>query len=64
MSVVNILVSSGRLRAASRNVFVFSARKENSRPDRSSSMKVTPPAVPTPGIAGGENAKATASGIS
>jgi hypothetical protein len=31
-------------------------------PERSSSMKVTPPAVPTPGMAGGGNAKASASG--
>ena len=33
-----------------------------SLPERSSSMKVKPPDVPTPGIAGGEKANATAFG--
>ena len=33
-----------------------------SLPARSSRMKVTPPAVPTPGMAGGEKAKADALG--
>ena len=32
-------------------------------PERSSSTKVTPPDVPTPGMAGGGNAKPTAPGI-
>jgi hypothetical protein len=43
--------------------FVCSARNSTVPPERSSSMNVTPPAVPTPGMDGGENAKAMASGI-
>ena len=39
------------------------ARNATSLPARSSSMKVTPPAVPMPGIAGGGKANATPSGI-
>ena len=40
---------------------VFSARNAGSLPARSSSMNVTPPDVPMPGMAGGEKAKAWAS---
>ena len=54
--------SSGRFRAAAMNFWVFSARKAISLPARSSRMKVTPPAVPTPWMAGGEKAKAFALG--
>ncbi len=54
--------NSGRLRAASRNLAVLSARNAGSLPARSSSMNVTPPAVPMPGTAGGAKAKACASG--
>ena len=39
-----------------------SARNSTSLPARSSSMKVTPPDVPTPGMAGGGKANACASG--
>ncbi len=39
--------------------WVFSHRKGMSLPERSCRMKVTPPAVPMPGMAGGEKAKAT-----
>ena len=53
---------SGRLRAASTNLPTFCARKPMSLPERSSSMKVNPPEVPTPGIAGGGKAKAIPSG--
>ena len=53
---------SGRSRASARKRSVFSARNSTLPPERSSSMKVTPPDVPTPGIAGGGNAKAIASG--
>ncbi len=52
------LASSGRFRAASMNFCVFSARKPTSRPARSSSMKVTPPEVPIPWMAGGEKENA------
>jgi hypothetical protein len=44
--------------AAARNFWVFSQRKLISLPARSSRIKVTPPAVPMPGMAGGEKAKA------
>ena len=54
--------NSGRCRAAARNFAVFSARNAGSLPARSSSMNVTPPDVPMPGITGGENANACASG--
>src|SRR6266699_7063344 len=50
--------SSGRLLAASKNVFRFCARNPTSLPARSSSINVNPPEVPTPGIGGGGNAKA------
>ena len=61
--VVVTPASSGRWRAASTNVRTFPARKAMSLPARSSSRKVTPPEVPTPGMAGGEKAKARAPGI-
>ncbi len=45
------------------NLFRFSVRNDAScEPERSSSMKVKPPEVPTPGMDGGEKAKACASG--
>ena len=56
------LAISGRLRAASRKVARFLARNWTSPPERSSRMKVNPPDVPTPGMAGGEKPKATAVG--
>jgi hypothetical protein len=59
--VVKSGANSGRFRAAARNLSVFSARNAGSLPERSSRMKVTPPEVPMPGIAGGENAKTWAS---
>ena len=54
---------SGRFFASSMNFCVFSHRKAMSLPERSSRMKVTPPEVPMPGMAGGEKAKATPWGI-
>ena len=42
---------------------MFSARKVTSLPARSCSTMVTPPEVPTPGMAGGGKAKPMASGI-
>ena len=63
MKVVITEANSGRLRAASRNALAFLARNSTSWPERSSSMNVAPPEVPTPGIAGGGKAKACASGI-
>ena len=45
--------------AAAMNLFRLSARKATSCPARSSSTKVKPPAVPTPGMDGGANANAT-----
>ena len=54
--------SSGRLRAASMNVSRFVGKKRMSLPGRSSRMKVKPPAVPTPGMAGGGKENAFASG--
>jgi len=62
----NVLVAeaiSGRWRTASRKRVRLSPRKATSRPARSSSMKVTPPDVPMPGIAGGGKEKATPSGM-
>src|SRR2546430_17743639 len=53
--VVKSRANSGRFRAAPRKCSAFSARNAGSLPERSSSMKVTPPDVPMPGIAGGEN---------
>ena len=53
---------SGRLRAAAMNLFRLSDRNLTSPPERSSRMKVNPPEVPTPGMAGGEKPKATPSG--
>ena len=44
------------------NLLTFSVRNGRSPPERSSSMKVTPPEVPTPGMAGGEKEKAMPSG--
>src|SRR5271157_3829325 len=57
-AVVMVPCSSGRLRASAIKIWVFLARKSIPEPDRSSRMKVAPPDVPTPGIAGGgkENA--------
>ena len=52
------VLSSGRLRAASRNVFTFCARNATSLPERSSNMNWNPPEVPTPGITGGGKANA------
>src|SRR5213082_43501 len=52
------VLSSGRLRAASRNVFTFCARNATSFPERSSNMNWNPPEVPTPGITGGGKANA------
>ena len=46
------------------NFCVLSARNAISFPERSSSINVTPPDVPTPGIAGGGNRKALAPGSS
>ena len=54
---------SGRLAAAAMNLLTLLARKATSRPARSSSTKVKPPAVPTPGMDGGEKANARPSGI-
>ncbi len=54
--------SSFRSRAAATNFITFCVRKATSRPARSCSMKVTPPLVPMPGIAGGEKANARAAG--
>ena len=62
MKVVNTEANSGRLRTAARNLLVCSARNGTSAPLRSSSMKLTPPEVPTPGMAGGEKEMACASG--
>ena len=62
VSVVKRRANSGRWRAAARNFVVFSARYSGSRPARSSSMKVTPPEVPMPGMTGGAKANAWASG--
>ena len=56
------LAISGRLRAASMNLVTFAARNGMSLPARSSRTKVNPPAVPTPGMAGGGKAKAMAPG--
>ena len=53
---------SGRLRAAARNLSTFAARYGISLPPRSSSTKVKPPEVPTPGMAGGEKLKAAPCG--
>ena len=58
--VVETVASSGRFLAASMKVAVLAARNSRSLPARSSSMKVTPPEVPIPGMAGGEKAKPTA----
>ncbi|MBV6506139.1 MAG: hypothetical protein ILNGONEN_01710 [Syntrophorhabdaceae bacterium] len=52
-----ILLNSGLFLASVMNFLTFSVRKDRSLPERSSSTKVNPPAVPIPGIAGGENAK-------
>src|SRR5580692_3453317 len=57
INVVLTVPSSGRLRAAAKNLVKLSPRNLTSRPARSSSTNVTPPAVPTPGIAGGGEAK-------
>ena len=62
MKVVVTRANSGRFRASARNFCVFSHRKAMSFPARSSSTMVTPPAVPIPGMAGGEKAKATPCG--
>ena len=43
-------------------VWVCSARKSTVPPERSCRTKFTPPEVPTPGMAGGEKAKAMADG--
>ena len=59
-NVVIMLAISGRLRAASINVFTFCARNATSFPARSSRTNVNPPAVPTPGIAGGGKCKSDA----
>src|SRR5258708_24021651 len=48
---------SGRFRAAAINLSRLFARNWTSRPARSSSTNVKPPAVPTPGMAGGEKLK-------
>ena len=53
----------GPLRAAARNFCRFSARNGRPLPERSSSTNVTPPEVPTPGIAGGGKAMPMAPGI-
>ena len=63
MKVVSTLAISGRFLAASMKCCVLPARKAMSFPPRSSNIKLTPPEVPTPGIAGGGNRKAFASGI-
>ncbi len=55
--------NSGLLRASSRNLRRFSARKSIPFPARSSSMNVIPPEVPMPGMAGGEKANVWADGI-
>ncbi len=61
--VVVTLASSGRFLAASMNFFVLAARKSMSFPARSWRMKVTPPEVPTPMMAGGGKAKPMAPGM-
>ena len=53
---------SGRLRAAAKNLVRLSARNWTSLPARSSRTNETPPAVPTPGIAGGEKLKTVPAG--
>ena len=57
-----IWANSGRLRAAARNPSILFAKRSVSPPERSSRTKLMSPEVPAPGIAGGEKAKATASG--
>ncbi|OQC28602.1 MAG: hypothetical protein BWX71_00751 [Deltaproteobacteria bacterium ADurb.Bin072] len=52
---------SGLFLAASRNLSTFAVRKGMSLPARSSRMKVMPPEVPMPGMAGGEKAMPRAS---
>ena len=47
--MVKTLANSGRFRAAAMNFCRFCARKSKPLPERSSSTKVTPPEVPTPG---------------
>ena len=59
-----IWASSGRLRAAAMKASTLFARRSVSPPERSSRTKLMSPEVPAPGIAGGEKAKATASGSS
>jgi hypothetical protein len=54
--------SSGRLRAASRNFWRFWLRKSTEPPLRSCTQSEKPPEVPRPGMAGGVNANAVASG--
>src|SRR5215510_853795 len=57
-----IPTSSGRLRQASRNFCKFWSRNSTEPPLRSCSQNEKPPALPRPGIEGGEKANATASG--
>ena len=54
--------SSGRFRAASRNFWRLSLSSSTLPPLRSCSQNEKPPVLPMPGIAGGANAKAMASG--
>ena len=59
------MLEAADLRTLSRramNLSRLSARNCTSLPARSSRMKVKPPEVPTPGIAGGEKLKAIPSG--
>src|SRR3989442_3388035 len=53
---------SGRFGAAAINLSRLFARNWTSRPARSSSTNVKPPAVPTPGMAGGEEVKKGSAG--
>ena len=61
-NVVLRFCNSGRLAAAAMKVWVCPARNSTVPPERSCRTKFTPPEVPTPGMAGGEKAKAMADG--
>ena len=61
-NVVFRFCNSGRLAAAAMKICVCSAKNGTVPPERSCKTKFTPPEVPTPGMAGGEKAKAMADG--
>jgi hypothetical protein len=61
--VVETPTSSGRFRAASMNLVVFSARKAISLPARSWSMKVAPPDGADPGMAGRREGECDGTGM-